>query len=357
MAIYLLYVISPVFVWAFLGLFKQKSLKSEKKRTILFLIICGILMTLMIGLRNKSLGSEDTLFYYRNWEWLSRLSWNDLLKHMSISDLEYGYQIYTWSLSQIFPNGQWALIFSGALFASAVCVFTYKNSKNPVISLIVFHCLGLFNFMVQGLRQAIAMSICLFAYEQCKKRHFFRFILLVLLASLFHASAVVFAVVYFLRWLKLDLKSLAIFSVLTFIALLLLPTIFDFMNFVMDEEYDMVSEAEGGGLVAILIYAVIILFGLIFKDRSDKHYPLFIYSAIVAAVAMILRNSISAIVERISFYFAFGQMIVLSNSISSLKEPRERVLLNVAAIALCFGVAIYKASYSELIPYTFFWQL
>ena len=77
-------------------------------------------------------------------------------------------------LSHSFSGGQWLLIFSGVVFSLSVCLFTYRNSKNPVISLMVFNCLGLFNFMVQGLRQAIAMSICLFAYEQCKKKAFYQ---------------------------------------------------------------------------------------------------------------------------------------------------------------------------------------
>ena len=92
------------------------------------------------------------------------------------------------------------------------------------------------------------------------------------------------------------------------------------------------------------------------QDMSDEHYALFVYSSIVAAVAMLLRNSVNGIAERISHYFAFGQMIVLSNSIASVKEPKIKLLINTTAVLLCFGIAFYKASYSILIPYTFFWQ-
>ncbi len=220
----------------------------------------------------------------------------------------------------------------------------------------VFNCLGLFNFMVQGLRQAIAMSICLFAYEQCKKKHFIKFILLVAIACLFHASALVFILVYFLSKFKLNTIQMEIFAVLTFVGMQLLPYAFNILNVAMNENYDLNSASESGGIVAILIYAVIILFGLLFKDMSDEHYALFVYSSIVAAVAMLLRNSVNGIAERISHYFAFGQMIVLSNSIASVKEPKIKLLINTTAVLLCFGIAFYKASYSILIPYTFFWQ-
>ena len=136
----------------------------------------------------------------------------------------------------------------------------------------------------------------------------------------------------------------------------ILALLANLLNVAMNEDYDMSSASESGGVVAVLIYAVIILFGLLFKDMSDEHYALFVYSAIVAAVAMLLRNSVNGIAERISLYFAFGQMIVLPNSIASVKESKIKLLINTAAVLLCFGVAFYKASYSILIPYTFFWQ-
>ena len=41
---------------------------------------------------------------------------------------------------------------------------------------------------------------------------------------------------------------------------------------------------------------------------------------------------------------------------ASVKEPKIKLLINTATVLLCFGIAFYKASYSILIPYTFFWQ-
>lgn len=347
---------SPVIVWILMNIINTKPINYDNRRKKSYIIICGIIMALMIGLRYKGVGSGDTAFYYNNWEMMSRVSWSDLPRILQSVDMEYGYQISVWFLSHLLSCGQWLLLLSGAFFSLSVGLFTYRNSKNPVISLIFFNCLGLFNFMVQGLRQAIAMSICLFAYEQCKKKHFFKFALLVTIACLFHASAIVFILVYFLRNFKLSTIQFGIFVILTFIGMQLLPYAFNLLNVAMNENYDLNSASESGGVVAILIFAVILLFGLLFKDRSDEHYSLFVYSAIVAVIAMLLRNSVNGVAERISHYFAFGQMIVLSNSIASVKVQNIKLFINIAAVLLCLGVAFHKASYSILIPYTFFWQ-
>ena len=358
MAIYLLYVMSPVIVWTIMNMNinNTKSIAFDDRRKKNYIVICGLIMALMIGLRYKGTGSGDTAFYYSNWEMMSSVAWKDLPDILQIVDMERGYQICVWFLSHIFPSGQWALFLSGAFFSISVCLFTYRNSKNPVLSLVVFNSLGLFNFMVQGLRQSIAMSICLLAYEQCKNRRFFKFALLVAIASLFHGSALVFILVYFLSKFRLSITQMAIFAVLTFIGLQFLPYAFSILNMAMNENYEMGVAAESGGVVAILIYAVSICFGTLFKDLSDEHYAMFVYSAIIASIAMLLRNSVNGIAERISFYFAFAQMIVLSNSIASMKDPNMKLIINTVAVLLCFGVALYKASYSVLIPYKFFWQ-
>ena len=57
---------------------------------------------------------------------------------------------------------------------------------------------------------------------------------------------------------------MGIFAILTFIGMQLLPYAFNILNVAMNEDYDMSSASESGGVVAILIYAVIILFGLSF---------------------------------------------------------------------------------------------
>ena len=99
-----------------------------------------------------------------------------------------------------------------------------------------------------------------------------------------------------------------------------------------------------------------LVFGLLFRNKEDPHYPLFVYMVFVSAVTLIMRNTVSTIVERMSYYFAFGEMAVISNSVSALKSKDTKILTGVLITLLCIGVAVYKASYSILIPYRFFWQ-
>ena len=356
MAIYLIYMASPAIVYVLLEAFTHKVVNEDAWLRKIFLFICGTLMALMIGLRHKHIGSSDSAFYYRLWETMSKLPLAELEQIIENQNMEKGYQIAVWIFSHIFPNGQYSFIVSGAFYAITFCTFVNKNCKNAMLALMVYNCLGLFGFMVQGMRQAIAMCICLWALEPCKERKFLKFALLVALACTFHMSAVVFSAVYFIKGFDLKAKSILLFTVLAGIFVLFLPSIFNLMNTLINDSYEIDQGAESGGVVSVLIFFVSILFGLFFQDRQDSNFPLFVYATVVAMMALIMRNTVSSIAERISDYFAFGQMVILSNSIASLKDDKEKTMLVLFATLLMFGVAIHKASYSNLVPYIFYWQ-
>lgn len=356
MAVYLLYMASPVLICLLLELLSGQSVNGNQKIKTKYLVLAGLVLFLMVGLRNPGNGSGDTQFYCDFWRSTAKVPLSGLIQYLKNTDLEYGFQLCVWLLAKLFKNQQWILIFSGAFFAVSVCRFAQKNCKDVVLALTVFNCLGLFNFMVQGMRQAVAMCICLWAIEQCKKNRFIPFFLLVVLAATFHASAVVFALVYLLGKLSLNLKGYLLVAAGVIASALLLSRLFQIVNFFIDDHYEIGKGADSGGLVAIAIHLAVLVFGLLFRDKEDPHYALFVYMVFVSAVMLIMRNTVSSIVERMSYYFAFGEMAVISNSVSALKSKDTKILTGVLITLLCIGVAVYKASYSILIPYRFFWQ-
>ena len=64
---------SPVIVWILMNIINTKSINYDDRKKKNYIIICGIIMALMIGLRYKGVGSSDTAFYYSNWEMMSRI--------------------------------------------------------------------------------------------------------------------------------------------------------------------------------------------------------------------------------------------------------------------------------------------
>ena len=358
MAVYLLYMASPVIVALFLTAALRVDINKGRNKTV-YLVICGIIIALFIGLRHYNNGSGDSRVYYNLWEKLSDMPIDKFIPYLKKIDMESGFLAAVWILSKFFAHPQFMFILSGILFAASICHFVKNNCENPMLGLLVFNCLGMFNFMVQGLRQAIAMSICFFALEYCKKKKPLKFFILIAIAMLFHASAIVFAVVYLLSFFKLTLKSVATFAVIAGVGILLMPFLFRVINSIINDDYHMNNtENSTGGVVAILIYLAIIIFALMMNDykNPDKKYTLFVYMAAVGMISLVLRNTVSTILERVGMYFACGQMVLVSDSVERVNSRTTKTIFLTMVVFLCLAVAVYKTSYSDLIPYKFFWQ-
>ena len=356
MMVFLVYMALPIFLrWSF-SILRQRPIEISEKSKNAYLNIFGILMAMMIGLRSPAIGSGDTIVYCQFWDKMRLVSFSQLGTFLKATDFEYGFQLAVWLLTRFFDHSQWFLVLTGAFFAFSICRFVKKNCRNVAVSLMVFNCLGLFNFMVQGMRQAIAMCICLYAIEFCKKNRTMAFFMTVALACTFHASAIVFLSLYFISKLELNVKNILAFSICAMLGIRLLPQIFGVINTIINDDYALATGSDEGGWIATLIAVAIALFGVVFRDRQNKHFDMFVYMVLVGAICMLLRQSVSAIAERVSFYFAFAQCVVASNSLRTISNKRVGLLAGMAISILCFFVAVHKASYSSLVPYRFFFQ-
>lgn len=361
MTTYLVYMISPLIVWLAFVVTTNRSVNSSDGQKRKYLFVCGLITFLMIGLRHYNVGSGDSGWYYNNWNYMCKLSLSEFAASIGRFDVENGYLTYVWVLSRIFREPQFVFVFYGMIIAVSVCRFVYLNCDDAVMGIVMFNCLGLWGFMVQGLRQGIAMCICLFAIEYAKKRKLIPFLVIVALAIMFHASAILFVAVYAFSWLKMNFKGYSIFSAVCIVGLLLLDRIILWGNLFINDDYAIGNfEDTSGGFVSTAVYMIIILLSVLFYRAEDEQKlsqtSFFFYMTLCGLVAFLMRYNINTIMQRVSYYFMFGQIAVLPTVVNSVFVRRQRFLVAAAVILLSLGIVMYKASYTVLVPYYFFWQ-
>lgn len=123
MTSFLLYMASPAILYVIVELVTNKSVTRNIQAKKIYLILSGICMALMIGLRAYTNGSKDTMYYYNQWVFFSNLSFSDFISYSKTLDIEVGYQIAVWVLSHFFADGQWLLLLSGILMSISICSF------------------------------------------------------------------------------------------------------------------------------------------------------------------------------------------------------------------------------------------
>lgn len=89
-------------------------------------------------------------------------------------------------------------VFIASIYNGGFFYLLYKRSKDSIFSLCFMICLNYFYFSMTGLRQAIAMGLLFIALDFVFSRKILQFIILVLVAAMFHSSALVFLPSYYL---------------------------------------------------------------------------------------------------------------------------------------------------------------
>lgn len=96
------------------------------------------------------------------------------------------------------------LFFVAAFCAIALGIIVYRYSSSPFFSYLMYIALGNYLFTFSALKQSIASAFIMLAFVYVIEKKPIRFIVLVLLAFLFHKPAILFLAAYFIANKKID---------------------------------------------------------------------------------------------------------------------------------------------------------
>lgn len=159
----------------------------SKLRTRCYLLTVFIMLLIVSGFRAFSVGADTKEYVgiFNNIE-----DW-ELMK----GRFEIGFLRYTQVLHYISENAGILLLVSSAICIGTACLFTYKFSKNPVLSMMLYILLGEYFSQMNMMRQSIALSLMMISYMVLLKKDGWRqkliSALLILLAATFHTIAIV----------------------------------------------------------------------------------------------------------------------------------------------------------------------
>ena len=351
MTMYICVAFIPIVVSALFGDI-DRNIAVKKK----YCIVTGILLFLFLALRARTIGSTDTTNYYNTMaRAINSPSWDSFFRP---NLYEAGSQFFIWSLSRVFKDPQWLIVVTSAIYVISIMFCLWNNSKCIPVALMMYICLGMMSFQMQGMRQALAMSICLVAFEYAKKRKLIPFAFLVLLAMQFHRTAIVFFPVYLLSGLKFNWKSIACVMMGCIIMLSVSTRVVSIANNLFDRNYN--TAINSGGFVALAIYMITIVVAPWLTKRAmpESQDIAAFYILLIGATCYMMRYFGALAAERISFYFLFSQCIILPNVIVDGRlNSKSRALAIYIVICLMVILYMYRLQGSDMIPYLWFWSV
>lgn len=307
----------------------------KNKFIILFLIF---FISLLPSLRSINIGT-DTYNYVRMFHEFSAAN--------NISDLflfntEKGYVFFNY-FSSFFVDS-----FNGFFFIFYLTIFSLyitfflKNSNLFSLSLLVFMVLGFYAASFNIMRQIMALSICLFSLKYVFKQDFIKFILIIMLSSLFHITSLIFIIVYFIYKFQNYYK----YILLTFILLVVvvfkfyLFFILEFLN--MSVGYAESSENSGGGATLILYTIMLLYFYWLSRGFYDKQYQFYlnVFALCVSLIFIFFVFKVPlAGPMRLILYFAWSLCMLFPLSLSYYRKgvSRNLILVLYIIVLLVYG--------------------
>jgi len=211
-----------------------------------------------------------------------------------------------------------------------------------------------------GLRQTVAISILFFAYKYIREKKLINFLIIVGIASLFHITALVFILAYFIAYRKINYKYLSLVTIFIFIIYVFR---FSFIQFIIDNiltNRGYSIEPSNEGIASFITFVIIFIAGLIFRkdvlkynEKSNILYNMLILGIIFQILVSVIPN-----IFRISMYFNIYNIIFIPEVLNSIKD-RKFASLGYMVVLFLLSIQYFLFTYNVagVIPYSFFWKI
>lgn len=324
--------IATLFVILLFAFLELRCKLTDLENKILFSILYLIIVT-QIGLRWET--GTDWNPYYSQFNDVDDVS---MVFINVLAGFEIGYGFLTFYTHKLFGDYSVFLLLHALFFYAVIFKTAKKFSPYLYLSLLFFYATNL--GLVGSNRQLLALAICLLALPFVEKKKPIHFFLLILLASLFHTTAILFCVYYFFNR---TFKWQTIFAVLI-IAFVVGKTslplkLFSLGGIISDSASSKVeiygNEAKDAlknaslsvfGLVKRLLLLVLFAYNFNYLNKKLSYYKI-IYNGYAFGLFLyfMFSSSLLIIVNRGSLYFNVMESFLISSQLLLFKFNLDRV--------------------------------
>lgn len=338
--------------------FVQNSYRKELKKKKAFIIMVSILLLLIISFRDISVGTDSYAYlkdYQINYNILPFSSFIEFIKE------ENGFRIILLILHRLGINWRGFQILYAALVTISLGLFCYKYSDNLFITYLLYVTIGTFAMSLTGIRQTIAIALVLFIYNLLDNKKYVPALLLYVVASSTHYTALFMIILFFLELLIKNKKRNFSFWIFIGIIIPILSYFFtkkilDIFSFLLLDKYKYsgyyTTLNSTLNPVVIIMYSILFLYiltGIILSKNklTDKDIKFFILSSFF--IGCYLASGTVYMLARLSYYFSPFFIVLLTNNINNFYlNKRSKIVIELLLCLICliaFTISIPGSSY------------
>ena len=303
----------------------------------------------------KSLDTGDITQYLLHFEEIKRFGLLEIFKGYGFEGIR---DVGFYGIARLFSlAGLSSTVWINSIsffFAGAVAYFIYRYSDNEWISLLLVVVFYL-RFSMTGLRQTVALSIILFCYKFITERKLIPFLVLVLVASVFHESALVFLPAFFISEMQYGRKQLGIIVVVS-AGVVLFPGVYRQLLSMLAMRQDLQGYATSTTALSwswfILFFSIWMISYIMYRNTIDEEARIEINRLLNLVMVGVVLQACAAIVAvsfRIGYFYNIFCIGLLPKTIMSDQVSTNKRIITIVVTISLIGYMILSGSYSNFV--------
>lgn len=263
---------------------------------------------------------------------------------------------------QIFTeNPQWLFVVTGFIFSFVLIRTSVRYSYSATLSVLISLISCIFFFSLNNVRQAVAFVIVFAGFPYIINNNFIKYCLCVLVALVFHNSAIIMIVPYVAIHIKTIRKNFLTFAVILTVALPIICKIIELILKNTKYNYFFASDFNNGDANFVNIFYNLFFFCLtyfVLKRRvlTDKFAYALVFMQFcafwVSSVSLFI--SISEMISRTTMYFQVFNVLLIPYCYGIQKDKFSKnvfLALYLVAYTAYFFYFIILRGYYQVLPY------
>lgn len=336
---------------------KQKRLVYHKKKFSLLWI--GLLPLLLLSALRFEVGTDYTVYTENQFQIILG---QKQPAYWQVVDYEWGFTKLVLFCEEVLGDANLFFAIVATVFVILVACFIQEFSENIELSILLFVLSCFYNFSMNYIRQTLATAIFLYAIRYIETKKLLKFSCCIGLAALFHKTAIVYFVFYFLVRLQIGTKIRLLIIPITWILQIiikrLLAYVIEATNFYSG--YVLVSaSANQENMIPLSLMGaflgIYILLTIFVKEEYRTTSRGAIYSCLeTVAIMLVLCGSVFQESIRIIYLFYPIYIVSVPFWFNRMENTRNVKVVKIAVITgfvYLFLYMILLKNYGNTLPY------
>lgn len=310
--------------------------KDNKTNLLLTLIIMSVFV-LVAGLRG---GIGDTQSYIH----LYKLIVSGQYIH-TVNAYEPGFIYFLQLLTYISTDPQ-VMIFITSLITNILNIITFRSYASYFeLQTYMYITAGYYIASMNGIRQALVASVLFASTRLIIEGKFYMYLLIVIIMSTFHTSALIMIPIYFIArneaWSKKTVLLIGVSSILLIAFQPAMGIIFKLLEGSKYGAYqDAINSEHNGGtnILRVVISAIPVVLSYLGRNKLETEWPnsnIFVNMSLINFIVMLF-STYSWLFARLNYYFQLYNFVLLPYCIKLLFNKKEKHLIYYTCVVCYF---------------------